>query len=289
VKFLVVESETAEDREARRQRAGMSSGETYQATLEQLSPGAKVSRFAPDQEGEAPSVDALAAFDAVFVSGSPLHVYERTPAVERQIALMQSIFSSGTPAFGSCAGLQLAVVAAGGRVHEMPHRLEAGVARRIYRTRDGEGHPLLASRPPVWDAASIHTDEVVELPDGGVLLATNGTTRVQAAEIRHERGVFWGVQYHPELAPGEIASALRGQDQSIVDAGLAEDKAAVERCADLFDRLQRDPSDGTARWQLGVDAQLAEESLRRTELSNFIIAAPRLRDGAQRDKSHDAI
>lgn len=278
MKFLVLESETAEEREARRQRAGKSSGETYAATLTGMVPGAEVTRIAPaDADAPHMGLEDIAAFDAVFVTGSPLHVYDDKPEVRRQVAFMRAVFASGVRSFGSCAGLQLAVFAAGGKVRAMTGRIEAAVARGITATEAGRGHPLLAGRPGAWDAAAIHTDEVEQLPDGAVLLAGNGVTRVQAAEIRHDRGVFWGVQYHPELAPGEIAVAIRHQADSLVESGLATNVEAVERRAALLDRLQHDPADSAARWELGVDGEFAEEDGRRRELANFIAAVTQQR------------
>ncbi len=121
MRFLVAESETAQDRADRRERAGKSSGESFQATLEQMAPGAEVVRVEPaDADGDRLSADEIAAYDAVFLTGSPLHVYDDAPEVERQIAFMRAVFDSGVPSFGSCAGLQVAVAAAGGRVRKMP-------------------------------------------------------------------------------------------------------------------------------------------------------------------------
>ncbi|WP_294353568.1 type 1 glutamine amidotransferase [uncultured Sphingomonas sp.] len=280
MRFLVAESETAQDRADRRKRAGKSSGESFQATLEQMAPGAEVTRVEPaDADGDRLSADEIAAYDAVFLTGSPLHVYDDAPEVERQIAFMRAVFDSGVPSFGSCAGLQVAVAAAGGRVRKMPERLEAAVGRRITATEAGRDHPLLAGRAPAWDAASVHSDEVEELPEGALLLATNGVTRVQAVEIRHGNGVFWGVQYHPELSPGEIASAIRSQGNSLVEEGLASDEQAVEQRAVLLDRIQRDPDDHAARWELGVDDEFAHDDRRRLEIANFIAAIPMLRGG----------
>ncbi len=51
----------------------------------------------------------------------------------------------------------------------------------------------------------MHIDEIERLPDGGVLLATNRLTQVQAGEIRREAGVFWGVQSQPEISSREAA------------------------------------------------------------------------------------
>ncbi len=210
-KFLIAESETATERDERRKHAGKSSGETYAATLNQLRPEADIVIVAPaDADAELFTPADLARYDALIVTGAPLHVYDESPEVRRQLAFMRSVFDSGTPSFGSCAGLQLAVAAAGGTVRKM-ERMEAGISRRIVPTEEGRNHPLLNGRGPGWDAPAIHGDEVEALPVNATLLASNAVSHVQAVEIRHGAGVFWGVQYHPELAPGEIAVALRRQ------------------------------------------------------------------------------
>lgn len=269
--YLIAESETRDERQARRASAGKSSGETYAATLEQMQPGCNVTVIAPADDGVAgPSISELGEFDAVFLTGSPLHVYDETPEVRRQLDFMRAVFASGTPSFGSCAGLQVAVAAAGGKVRKMPERMEAGIARRICATDAGRHHPLLAGRPASWDAPAIHGDEVERLPAGATLLAGNSVTAVQAAEIRFDRGVFWGVQYHPELALGEIAVALQRQADDLVEAGLAASLQDVEARADLLTALHRDPARRSLWWTLGIDAEFAEERRRRTEIRNFL-------------------
>lgn len=143
-----------------------------------------------------------------------MHVYDDSPEVRHQLDFMRRVFAAGVPSFGSCAGLQIAVAAAGGRVRKMPTRMEAGIARRIAPTEAGRNHPLLAGRPPSWDAPAIHGDEVEELPPGAVLLASNAVTQVQAAEIRFDRGVFWGVNIIPNSPCARSPSRLRAGRRS---------------------------------------------------------------------------
>jgi GMP synthase-like glutamine amidotransferase len=276
--YLVAQSELPDEREARRKRAGKSAGETYAATLEQMQPGVRVTVASPaDEDADPLSAQALTRFDAVFLTGSPMHVYNDDPAVRRQLAFMRQVFASGVPAFGSCAGLQVAAAAAGGRVRKMPQRMEAGIARRISATEEGRAHPLLKGRPASWDAPAIHGDEVEALPPGATLLASNGVTQVQAAEIRFDRGIFWGVQYHPELALREIALSLAAQAADLVEAGLARTELDVEARAAEIDALHEEPDSRALRWRLGVDGEFAEERLRRREIANFLACLPDLR------------
>jgi GMP synthase (glutamine-hydrolysing) len=271
LRLLVAESESPQDREARRSSVGRSSGETYLKTLGELAPGASLDRAKPaDSAGEIPTRTALAGFDAVILTGSPLHLYEETPETRRQVEFMRAVFASGTPSFGSCAGLQVATVAAGGTVRPNGRGAEAPFARGIAPTGEGAAHPLFAGRPARFDAPSIHSDEVAELPDGAILLASNAHTRVQAAEIRSGAGVFWGVQYHPELSLGEVAAAIRRQADDLVEKGALASPEAVEQEAALIDALDRDATDANPAARLRLDAEVIDQGRRRREIRNFL-------------------
>lgn len=271
LRVLIAESEPPAAREERRDSVGRSSGETFVTRLGELAPGAVCDRVKPADLGSAlPDRASLEGYDAVVLTGSPLHVYDDTPEVRRQIAFMRAVFASGTPSFGSCAGLQVAVVAAGGQVRAMAERREAGFARRIFRQDAGRDHPLLDGRPPVFDAPAIHADEVAELPAGATLLASNRVTTVQAAEIRCDGGIFWGVQYHPEISLREVAAALRRQAGDLVDHDLAGDEAEVEAQAALIETLHDQPSRRDLCWRLGLDEQVTDPAHRMTELRNFL-------------------
>ena len=183
---------------------------------------------------------------------------------------MRAVFASGTPSFGSCAGLQVATVAAGGTVRPNGRGAEAPFARGIAPTGEGAAHPLFAGRPARFDAPSIHSDEVAELPDGAILLASNAHTRVQAAEIRSGEGVFWGVQYHPELSLGEVAAAIRRQADDLGAKGALASPEAVEQEAALIDALDRDARDANPAARLRLDAEVIDQGRRRREIRNFL-------------------
>lgn len=269
--FLIAESEPPAARDNRRDSVGQSSGETYQSVLQYIVPDARLVRIKPvDEDGDAADRGAIEAADAVILTGSPLHLYEQSAEGDRVVDFMRAVFAAGTPAFGSCAGLQVAAVAAGGAVRPMKARREAGFARRLYATEAGRSHPLLDGRPPAFDAPAIHTDEVETLPDGATLLCANAVTRVQAAEIRCGAGVFWGVQYHPEISLFEVAAALRRQADDLIEHDLARDEQAVEDHAGLVEALHHAPDRRDLAWRLGLDDEVTMPERRTAEIRNFI-------------------
>ena len=282
LRFLVAESEPEEARNKRRASVGRSSGETYIEALCNLVPGTTCHRVTPaDPDGDMPEIGSLAGYDAIFLTGSPLHLYEGTPETRRQVEFMRAVFASGTPAFGSCAGLQVATVAAGGTVRTMR---AAPFARGISPGETGSGHPLLTGRPARFDAPAIHADEVEALPSGALPLAGNDHTTVQAAEIRQGDGVFWGVQYHPELPLAEVAAAVRRDGDTLVRQGTFHSDDEVDRAAEHIEELGRDPSRADLADQLRIDAEVVDPERRRLELLNFmrhLVLPTRSRRGRQ--------
>nr|WP_256480075.1 gamma-glutamyl-gamma-aminobutyrate hydrolase family protein [Paracoccus sp. 08] len=218
------------------------------------------------------SLRDLAQFDGIVFAGSPIQMHHVSDETRRAASFMRLVFDSGTPSFGSCAGLQIAAVAAGGATGPRQPGIEAALARNILTTDDGRDHPMLAGRPPVWTAPAMHSSVVTTLPPGARVLARNADTPVEAAEIRHGNGVFWGVQYHPEITLAEVAASLRRQASNLVDAGLAASIKAVEDHADRLQALSDDPARTDLAWQLGVDDQVTDTANRMREIGNFLSA-----------------
>ena len=87
----------------------------YAELLAELMPNAIVDICFPGDPGaNLPNGQALEGYDGVAITGSGLHVYDAVPEVTRQIELTRAVLESGTPVFGSCWGLQVLTVAAGG-------------------------------------------------------------------------------------------------------------------------------------------------------------------------------
>ena len=252
---------------------GKTSAEAYAEVVRDLAPEAACRLVSPaDADAALPAGTELAGYDGFIVTGSELRMGDRTPEVMRQVALMRTALEAGLRVFGSCWGVQVAAVTAGGDTAANPRGPEYGFARRIVPTGEGAGHPLLAGRSPAWDAPAIHLDAVVTPPPESRVLAENGLLAVQAIEIRHGPGLFWGTQYHPELDLDALAAMLRLTADAIVEADLAADAAGVETYADEVAALHG-PLDARARriaWRHGLGPEILDAGKRRREIGNFL-------------------
>lgn len=271
LRLLVVEGNNAAAREDHRASYGKTPSQAYADVLEALAGDARCDICYPADEGaNVPDAGGLEGYDGVALTGSSFHIYETSAAVAAQISLARAVFAARIPFFGSCWGLQVASVAAGGGVIRNPKGREAGIARNIAPTEAGRRHLLLTGRPAAFDAPCAHFDIVAQLPPDSVILAQNGMAAVQAAEVRFEGGVFWGVQYHPEHDLAEMAAIIARGWQAMVAGGLAPDRAAVDAHVRDLRRLHDDRSRRDLAWRLGVQPDVFDDHLRLTELRNWM-------------------
>jgi GMP synthase (glutamine-hydrolysing) len=272
LRLLVVEGNVRDSREDYAAAyGGLTPSAAYAREVEAIAPDALIDICLPADDGaNLPGGAGLQSYDGVFLTGSALHIYEPDPAIARQIELMRAIYASGTPCFGSCWGIQIGAVAAGGSVVANPKGREIGFARKITLSEAGRGHPLLAGRPPAFDAPAIHLDTIAQLPGDATILASNRYSAVQAAEIRHNGGVFWGVQYHPEFSLGQVVSIMGRIKPLLVAEGFCRDEPAAQAWLDDMLALDAEPARADLAWAHGLDEQVLDADLRVTELRNFL-------------------
>lgn len=276
LRLLVVEGNTAEARARHVESSGRTASEGYSAVLNGFAPDAIIDVcFPADPGANLPERSALADYDGAVITGSSLNLWKAEAPSLRQVELAREIFASHVPFFGSCWGLQVAAVAAGGTVRLNPKGREIGVARKITLTEAGRAHPMHSGRPLAFDAPTVHSDEVGVLPGDILVTATNAVTDVQAAEIRHEGGVFWGVQYHPEYGLREIAATLRRYGTRLIDDGFFRSLGELEAHAALYSALGEDPGRRDLAWRLGIDADVLDPLTRMAEIANWLNHAVR--------------
>ena len=222
----------------------------------------------------------LSDFDGVMIPGSPLHVYDPEPAVSRQIEFVRAVFAAGVPVWGSCWGLQVATVALGGSVRRNPRGRELPIARAITVTQAGRAHPLLASRPAVFDALCSHLDEIETLPPNAQVLAANELSAVQAVAVETPaRGGFHGTQYHPEHTLVVSAALIEMRAAELVAEGFGSEPSEIVAIAAHYRALDAEPTRRDLIWRYGLAGEIMDPVRRTTEIGNWLrsVVEPRRR------------
>jgi len=266
-RLLLLEGNTAA-RRARAEELGVrSSSAIYAEAIGAHHPEIALDVLNGADPGEAiPEGRSWGDYGGLVVTGSSLHAYDAEFAVTNQIELVRQAAEAGLPIFGSCWGLQIAAVAAGGEVARSSSGREVGFARKILLNEAGRAHAMFAGKPTVFDAPCIHYDEVVRLPDDAVLLASNGHSRVQAAIIPLGRSEVWAVQYHPEFDLDQIAQLYTLYADEMVEQGFFADLPQLAAYCDKLAALAADPGNKGLAWQLGVDGDILDDRRRRAEI-----------------------
>jgi GMP synthase (glutamine-hydrolysing) len=270
-RLLVLEGNTADGRALLTAAGGRAPSDGYASLLKELMPEAVVDICYPADAGaNLPDTGGLEGYDGVAITGSALNVYDGGPSIDRQIELTRAVLASTTPLFGSCWGLQLITVAAGGSVRKNPKGREIGFGRRIRLTPTGRGHNMFAGKDEVFNAVTVHLDEVETLAPGTQVLATNASSAVQAAEIKCGEAVAWGVQYHPEYSLRDIAATMRRYGKRLVEENFFTDEQSLIAHTAELDSLGDNPNQKPLAWKHALDRLILDKSIRTKEIANWI-------------------
>jgi len=227
--------------------------------------------FVADPDQDLPVGAGLADYAGFIWTGSDLTIYhDDDPRVTRQIELARRIFEAGVPSYGSCWGIQMAAVAAGGAVDKNPKGREWCIAPGIRLTEEGRRSPLMAGKPERFDGFIMHLDQVTRLPPGATLLAVGDHTRVQALEVQHKGGIFWATQYHPEFNLKEMARLIAARSAPLTQEGFFEREEQVAAFAARLEALHADPQSAALREELRIGDDILDPAIREQELRNWV-------------------
>jgi GMP synthase (glutamine-hydrolysing) len=226
--------------------------------------------FIADLDQALPEDDKLVKSKGCIWTGSDLTIYQLEPVVERQIELARKLYNLGVNSFGSCWGIQMAVVAAGGRVAKSPNGREWGIAKDITLTKAGEKSKLLKGKPKIFDGFIMHLDEVVQLPENTEILAGNEHTKIQAIEVNVGKASFFGTQYHPEYNLFEMARLIKSRAQALVAEGFFNTTDKVVEYSKKMKQLHENPESIELKNQLNIDDSVIDPAIKEQELRNWL-------------------
>lgn len=272
ISFLIIDGYSKASRDDLNAAGMQLAWKLYGDMLQRNVPEADYDVLLPSDPGvNIPTEKELEKYSGILWTGCNLCIFDETnPSVVNQIALAKRCFEIGIPSFGSCWGLQVSVVAAGGKVAPNPKGKEMGIARKIKLTPEGKTHPLFMGKPPVFEAYISHDDMVTELPPGGMVLAGNDFTPVQALAVTHKKGSFWSVQYHPEYNLHEMACLIIAREKKLIELGFFRKAEELKGLVDKMKLLNTEPDRKDLRWQLVIDDDVLSDEIKECEFRNWI-------------------
>jgi GMP synthase (glutamine-hydrolysing) len=163
-----------------------------------------------------PLPDTLEGYDGLVVLGGPQSALDdeaTSPELVGARVLLRQALDADVPTLAICLGAQLLAQVGGGRVRVGVDGPEVGALLVAKRDR-ADDDPLFAPLPISPDVIQFHHDEISQLPDDAVLLASSPMYANQAFRVgRH----VYGVQFHVETTP-EIVDEWAERDVVGVEA-----------------------------------------------------------------------
>ena len=270
--FLIIDGYAKASRDGLNAAGMQLASKLYGGMLQRNLPEAEYDVLLPSDPGvNMPTEKELEKYSGILWTGCNLCIFDdENPSVVKQIELAKRCYEIGIPSFGSCWGLQVSVVAAGGKVAPNPRGKEMGIARKIKLTQEGKEHPLFKGKPPVFEAYISHDDIVTEIPPGGVILAGNDFTPVQALAVTHKKGTFWSVQYHPEYNLHELACLIIAREDMLIDLGFFKEPDELTTYVDKMKILYKEPDRKDLRWQIVIDDDVLSDEIKECEFRNWL-------------------
>jgi GMP synthase-like glutamine amidotransferase len=152
-------------------------------------------------EGE--RIPNLDAFDALWVMGGPMDVWEEAEhpwLIEEKAVIRDAVLNRRLPYLGFCLGHQLLADALGGRVR-LAAESEVGIMRVEWNAA-GRADPLLAALPGSVEVLQWHGAEVATPPPGATILAHSPRCQNQAMRVGTSA---FSMQFHVEITATTVA------------------------------------------------------------------------------------
>lgn len=164
---------------------------------------------------------SLEGFDCLVLLGGTMNVddVEGFPYLERVRSLTAGAFKRGFPVLGLCLGGQMMARASGFRVHR--NRCGEMGWSEVRLTGEGLKDKIFEGIGETIEVFHWHED-MFDLPDGAVLLATSGTCPNQVMRLGEKS---YGFQFHPEVDEGIVLGWINdfgaGAEDSTIPGGAA--------------------------------------------------------------------
>ena len=172
-------------------------------------------------------VTDLDKYDGLIWGGSSLNIYNDTIEIRRQIEFMRECQKKIKKILAICWGLQVAVTVAGGEVRKSTKGAHRGIAHNIEINKLGANQPIYLNKQKVFNSPAFNFDEVVKIPEGARLLASNKLNNVMSLRFNRNISDIWGIQYHPEITYEKMVSLIHFRKERLINKGAFKDQGEI--------------------------------------------------------------
>jgi len=244
LKLLIVEGNTKEENLNFNQAGCVPQSQNFKKHIQKIEPNSEIDIVEPTDDNSISKIfSSLKKYDGVVLTGSTLRLNKDTKEVKKHIEFATTCFKYEKKIFGACWGLQVTVMAAGGKCRVSPSGPHIGIAHDIKLTEEGKKHKIYSSKPEKFTTPAFNYDEVEIPPKNSILLASDKINKFQALHFYVGKSEIWGLQYHPEIPYEYMIKLIKHRSKSMLEKNVFKNQDEINRHINFIEKAKSTLSD----------------------------------------------
>jgi GMP synthase (glutamine-hydrolysing) len=244
LKLLIVEGNTKEENVNFGDAGCVPQSQNFKKHLKKIEPDSEIDIVEPlDDISISKIISSLKKYDGVVLTGSTLRLNEDIKEVKKHIDFAKTCFKHEKKIFGACWGLQVTVIAAGGKCRVSPNGPHIGIAYDIELTEEGKKHKIYSTKPEKFTTPAFNYDEVEIPPKNSILLASDKINKFQALHFCVGKSEVWGIQYHPEIPYDYMIKLIKHRSKSMLEKNVFKNQDEINRHINFIEKAKSTLSD----------------------------------------------
>lgn len=244
IKLLIVEGNTKEENINFNNAGCVPQSLNFKKHIQKIEPNSEIDTVEPiDDNSISKIISSLKKYDGIVLTGSTLRLKEDIKEVKKHIEFVKTCFKYEKKIFGACWGLQVTVMAAGGKCRVSPNGPHIGIAHNIELTEEGKKHKIYSNKPKKFTTPAFNYDEVEIPPKNSILLASDKINKFQALHFYVEKSEIWGLQYHPEIPYDYMIKLIKHRSKDMLEKNIFKNQDEINHHINSIEKAKLDLSD----------------------------------------------
>ena len=230
LKLLIVEGNTKEENINFNNAGCVPQSQNFKIHIKKIEPNSEIDIVEPINDHSITKIiSSLKKYDGVVLTGSTLRLNKDIKEVKKHIEFAKTCFRYEKKIFGACWGLQVTVIAAGGKCRVAPNGPHIGIAHDIEINNDGRKHKIYLNKPHKFTTPAFNYDEVAIPPNNSTLLASDKINKFQALHFYAGKSEIWGIQYHPEIPYDYMIKLIKQRSKGLINNSVFENQDQINQ------------------------------------------------------------
>jgi GMP synthase (glutamine-hydrolysing) len=228
--ILIVEGNNRQDSAFFKQAAGATAADNLKDLVLKLEPSAEVKLINPAEDSETKeALENMSDYHGIIFTGGAMRINDMTDEIKKHINFAANCFKHQNTILAICWGLQVCSTAAGGKVAPAKNGAHIGIASNVEINEEGKKNLIYKNKKEIFTTPAFNYDEVVEIPKGATLLASDKVNRVMALHFKVDQAEIWGLQYHPDYEYWQMVNLSKGRKDRILKNKVFENEDAFNQ------------------------------------------------------------